>query len=181
MKIGRPFHQLSVGTLRRLIPAYRKYTDFNRLGFFRGLLESQKLSLDEQQELLALGKSTFARYYDFLVVKDPYTWDKLENLGITRTRQAENADWLKIREKQFEILRRKRFGHRNFGINSRHDCGYEHCKLNNFMTKPKYQSRYGSEIWFKQDSRKYSKKEKHLARKKEKRQRAWLAEDNWPY
>jgi hypothetical protein len=178
MKIGRPFHQLSASALRRLVPDYRKYTDFNRLGFFRGLVESQNLSLTEKQELRDLGKTTFTKYYDFLVVKDPHTWDKLENLGVTRTRQAEYADWQKIKEKQFEILRRKRFGHRNFGVNSRHDCGYEHCKLNNFMTKPRYQSRYGSEIWFKQDSDKYVKREQHQIRKKEKRRRAWLEEDH---
>jgi hypothetical protein len=179
MKIGRPINQLSAGALRRLIPLYRKYTDFNRLGLFRGIIESQKLELKEKLELRDLGKATFTKYYDFLVVKDPHTWAKLENLGVTRTRQDEVDDWRKIQKKQQEILSRKRFGHRNFGVNSRHDCGYEHCKLNNAMTRAKGPNRYGSEIWFKQDTNKQSKKEQNLVRQKEKRQRAWLEEDTW--
>ena len=179
MKIGHPINQLTAAAIRSLVPRYRRYTDFNRLGLFRGILESQKLNLKEKLELRDLGKATFSKYYDFLVVKDPHTWGKLENLGVTRTRQEEVDDWRKIQEKQQEILSRKRFGHRNFGVNSRHDCGHDDCRFNNYMTRPKHPYSYGSEIWFKQDANKYNKKEQRLARNKEKRQRAWLEEDNW--
>lgn len=179
MKIGQPINQLSASVLRGLLPSYRKYTDFNRLGFFRGLCESQKLTLEEKEELRDLGKTIFAKYYDFLVVKDPHTWDRLENLGNDRTQQEITADWKKINERQYVILKNKEFGHRNFGIHSRHDCCYENCKLNNAMTKPKYSISFGLEIWFDQDANKYGKKERALLRKKEKRQRRWLKEDSW--
>ncbi|SEQ79602.1 hypothetical protein [Neolewinella agarilytica] len=177
MKIGRPINQLTARALRRLLSDYRRYTDFNRLGLFRGILESQILNPHEKQEIRDLAKETFRKYYDFLVVKDPYTWDRLEHLGENRNRQQEGQDWKEIRRKQEEILRRKRIRHRNFGVYSRHDCGYETCNVNNCMTRPKGPNRYGSEMSFDSDRYKYARKEKSRRHKQQRRRKDWLKEE----
>lgn len=36
---------------------------------------------------------------------------------------------------QQKILKEKRFGHRNFGDYSKHNCGYENCPYNGIMVK----------------------------------------------
>jgi hypothetical protein len=45
----------------------------------------------------------------------------------------EKQFWNQIRINQEKILKDKKIKHRNFGIYSKHTCGYETCNLNGLM------------------------------------------------
>jgi hypothetical protein len=178
MKIGRKIRDLSASKIRRIMLDYQKYTDFNRLGLFRGILESEKLSLEEKKELRDAAIAGFPKYFDFLVIKDPETWDQLQHLGEERLRSEIRRDWEEVRRLQQRLLKEKKLQHRNFGIYSKHLCGHDLCGYNGSMVRAKHSPRYGYEMFFDTDNRRdgYHLKQKEYCRKKAKRARQWLAD-----
>lgn len=133
MKIGVKFSQLNYQEYVRIIGSYQKYTDFNILGLYRSIVENDKLDLDAKLAIRALAHKQFIKSFEFLQLKDPYTYIQVSTLGETLTVADERRLWENIRTNQEKILKDKRIKHRNFGIYSKHDCGYEDCCYNGMM------------------------------------------------
>ncbi|MBC8083206.1 MAG: hypothetical protein H7Z21_08345 [Hymenobacter sp.] len=135
MKVGKQFNTLTYGEYLHLIANYKKFTDFNTLGLFRSLVETTKLSLEQKLELRKVAVAAFPKTFEFLQLKDPTTYFEVSTLGKTLTKADENQAWNDIRQNQQKIWESKRLGHRNFGIYSKHVCGYENCHLQGLMLK----------------------------------------------
>lgn len=134
-KITKPFNQFTKQEYLETIPNHKQYSDFNTLGLYRSLLENENLSLEEKLEIRDLAHAHFQKTFDFLQLKDPFTYLRVYHLGEELTRQQEMAFWEIIRENQEKILKDKKINHRNFGIYSKHNCGYETCPYNGLMIK----------------------------------------------
>ena len=135
MKIGRPFNQLQEEEYRTCIENHKQYDDFNTLGLYRSLLENELLTMEEKLKIRDFAHIFFQKTFDFLQLKDPYTYFKVSTLGEDLTRGDELNHWRIIRQNQQQILKQKKIKHRNFGAYSKHDCGYEHCPYNGLMVK----------------------------------------------
>lgn len=133
MKIGQKFNKLTLKEYFFYIENHKKYTDFNTLGLYRSILENEKLSLEEKLKVRDYANQFFQKTFDFLQLKDPYTFFQLSTLGEALMAGDENQFWNKIRENQEKILKDKRIKHRNFGNYSKHNCGYETCHYNGLM------------------------------------------------
>lgn len=135
MKINRQLNTLSYSEYFHLLRSYTRYTDFNSLGLFRSILENEKLTLEQKIAIRYASISTFPKFFIFLQVKDPWTYQKLTLLGQDFT--AADEDRLRdiIELNQQRILADKRIKHRNFGIYSKHSCGYDTCHMNGLMIK----------------------------------------------
>src|SRR5690606_8587947 len=103
MKIGKPFNQFTKQEYLETIPNHKQYSDFNTLGLYRSLLENENLSLDEKLEIRDLANIHFQKTFDFLQLKDPFTYLKVYHLGEELTRQQESAFWDIIRKNQEKI------------------------------------------------------------------------------
>tara|TARA_R110002020_G_scaffold184079_2_gene380846 strand:+ start:193 stop:726 length:534 start_codon:yes stop_codon:yes gene_type:complete len=168
MKIGKPFNQLQEEEYLAIIENHKQYDDFNTLGLYRSLLENELLTLEEKLKIRDFANHYFQKTFDFLQLKDPYTYFKVSTLGEILTHGDELNHWRLIRESQQEILKQKRIKHRNFGAYSKHDCGYAHCPYNGLMVK---QGSGLEEIsmHFKTDNNRTSKKAKAQRLAKEQR------------
>ncbi|MGI4737802.1 MAG: hypothetical protein ACRYG7_21765 [Janthinobacterium lividum] len=135
MKIGKKLNMLTYQEYLQLLSSYKKYTDFNHLGLFRSILENAKLSLVQQLEIRDIAIQVFPKFFEFLQVKDPSTFLRLEKLGKSLTIADEQNLRNKLEINQQKILASKRIKHRNFGIYSKHGCGYPTCHFNGIMTR----------------------------------------------
>jgi hypothetical protein len=135
MKINRQFNTFNLREYMDIIPNYKKYTDFNTLGLYRSIHETQKLSTEEKIVVRDYANTFFQKTYDFLQIKDPWTYVDLEILGLDLTRQQEHLVWEKVGVYQQIYLKEKKIKHRNFGMFSKHSCGYENCPYNGIMIK----------------------------------------------
>jgi hypothetical protein len=135
MKIGRKLSTFSQGEYHNLLKNYLRFTDFNSLGLFRSILENEKLTLEQKIDIRDAAKNTFPKFFTFLQVKDPWTFRKLELLGQDVTVADEDRLRDVIALNQQKILENKRIKHRNFGVYSKHSCGYDTCFMNGLMTK----------------------------------------------
>jgi hypothetical protein len=133
MKIGVKFNLLTEQEYVRIIGNHQKYTDFNTLGLYRSILENDKLDLDAKIAIRALAHEQFIKSFEFLQLKDPDTYIKVSTLGETLTIADKRQLWENVRTNQEKILKDKRIKHRNFGIYSKHDCGYADCFYNGIM------------------------------------------------
>ena len=97
MKVGQQFNTLTYGEYLHLIANCQKFTDFNTLGLFRSLVETTKLSLKQKLELRQVAIAAFAKTFDFLQLKDPHTYFKVDTLGETLTKADESQAWDDIR------------------------------------------------------------------------------------
>jgi hypothetical protein len=123
MKLGRQINTFTYNEYIYLLENYKKFTDFNHLGLFRSILENAKLSLTQQLEVRDSAIRKLPKFFEFLQVKDPSTFLRLKKLR-------------KVLEiNQQKILANKRIKHRNFGIYSKHGCGYSTCHFNGVMTR----------------------------------------------
>ena len=170
MKIGKPFNQFTKEEYLESIPNHKQYSDFNTLGLYRSLLENENLSLGDKLEIRDFANQYFQKTFDFLQLKDPKTYFEVTTLGEELTVADERNHWRMIIENQEKIIKEKRFGHRNFGTYSKHDCGYDYCPYNGLMIK---QGSHLAEtsMCFKSDKNTTEKKLKSQYRKKE--QRNW--------
>jgi hypothetical protein len=75
----------------------------------------------------------FQKTYDFLQLKDPKTYIDVLTLGEELTKADERQLWENVKANQQKILADKKIKHRNFGIYSIHDCGYDTCVYNGMM------------------------------------------------
>lgn len=135
MKINRQFNTFNLREYMDIIPNHKKYTDFNTLGLYRSIHETQKLSTKEKIAVRDFANTFFQKTYDFLQIKDPWTYVDLEMLGLNLTNQQEHLIWEKVRIYQQEYLKEKRIRHRNFGVFSKHCCGSEYCQYKGLMLK----------------------------------------------
>lgn len=133
MKIGKRFNLLSVKEYLHYIENHKKYADFNALGLYRSILENEKLTLAEKILVRDFANKFFQKYFDFLQIKDPFTYIKLFILGESLTVADEKQLLNQIKVHQQKFLKNKRIKHRNFGIYSKHSCGYESCNYNGLM------------------------------------------------
>lgn len=168
MILNKPFNQFSYQEYLDVIPNHKQYSDFNTLGLYRSLLENKQLNLEEKLEIRELANTYFQKSFDFLQVKDPFTYLNVYNLGTELTRQQERDFWDTILKNQKKILNSKRIRHRNFGTYSKHDCGYDYCPYNGLMIK---QGSTLAENVMCEDNRQKEKKQKALRNGRE--QRAW--------
>jgi hypothetical protein len=133
MKIGRQFNTLTVKEYFFYIDKHKKYTDFNTLGLYRSLSENEKLTVAEKTEVRDYAHELFKKLFDFLQLKDPVTYVDVSTLGQELTKGDKDRIWEDIRISQQKILKDKRIGHRNFGVYSKHNCGYDDCRFNGVM------------------------------------------------
>lgn len=134
MKIGKQFNTCSKSEYFHYIDNYKKYTDFNTLGLYKSIVENEKLSLEEKLEVREYAHQIFHKTFEFLQLKDPFTYIKVSTLELKEmTVGDQNKLWDDIRKNQEKIIKKKRLGHRNFGTYSKHDCGYDTCPLNGIM------------------------------------------------
>lgn len=135
MNIGQPFNRLTVKEYFFYIDNYKKYTDFNTLGLYRSLLENEKLDVAEKIAVRDYAHKIFSKTFDFLQLKDPYTFVKVSTLGIELTKADESQLWNDVKHNQERILKEKKIKHRNFGKYSKHNCGYDTCPYNGLMIR----------------------------------------------
>jgi len=135
MKISRQLNTFSYREYIHLLKNHTRYTDFNSLGLFRSILENEELTPKQKIEIRDAAIGTFPKFFVFLQVKDPWTYRKLMLLGQDFTEADENRLRDIIEFNQQKILADKRIKHRNFGIYSKHSCGYDTCYMNGLMIK----------------------------------------------
>lgn len=135
MEIGQKFSNLTLKEYLFYIENNKKYTDFNTLGLYRSIIENEKLTLDEKLLLREFAHVHFKKTFDFLQLKDPYTFVKISTLGQELTVADERQIWNDVISNQQKILKDKRIKHRSFGNYSKHNCGYDDCPYNGLMIK----------------------------------------------
>lgn len=135
MEIGKKFNLLTVKEYLHYIENHKKYVDFNTLGLYRSIIENENLSLSDKILVRDFANKFFRKTFDFLQVTDPYTYFELSTLGNRLTIADEKELWSQIRFNQEKILKDKKIKHRNFGIYSKHICGFETCSYNGLMIK----------------------------------------------
>lgn len=168
MEIGQKFNTLTLKEYLFYIDNYKKYTDFNTLGLYRSIVEHEKLSLADKLLVRDYAHKTFKKSFDFLQLKDPKTFVEVEYLGQELTEGDVQNCWNNIRLNQQLILADKRIKHRNFGVYSKHNCGYDNCFLNGIMIRQG--SRLAEDTMrFDSDKNHYVSKEKSEKRKAERK------------
>jgi len=176
MKIGRKFNQLSKSEYFHFIDNYKKYTDFNTLGMFRSICENEKLNLEDRKEIRDYANTIFEKTFNFYQLKDPETYFDLTTLGLELTIADERKIWDNIRQNQEKILAEKKIKHRNFGVYSKHNCGYEDCPYNGLMIKQGSKFSEGS-IHFNTDKSTISSKMKSEESKKQRKNSKQIIRD----
>jgi hypothetical protein len=119
MEIGVKFNQLTYREYIYILDRHQKYTDFNPLALYRSIIENKKLDLEQKIAIRDLAHQHFFKFFEFLQVKDPYTYMEVSKLGEALTAGEDDRLWETILKNQEKILKAKRIKHRNFGINSK--------------------------------------------------------------
>lgn len=168
MLIGRKFNTFTSNEYFFYIDNYKKYKDFNILGIYRSIVENEKLTLENKIEVREYAHKTFKKSFDFLQLKDPGTFVEVQYLGQELTKGDEIKIWNDIRRNQQIILENKKIKHRNFGLYSRHNCGYDDCVWNGIMIR---QGSWLTEsnMHFDKDKNKYQQKVKSDKRKSDRK------------
>jgi hypothetical protein len=135
MKIGVKFNQLTYAEYLQVIEYHQKYTDFNTLGLYRSILENDKLDTSQKIAIRDIAHKKFFKTFEFLQLKDPYTYIQVATIGETLTKVNESQLWKNISVNQAKILKSKKIKHRNFGIYAKHDCRYDDCPYNGVMIR----------------------------------------------
>lgn len=133
MTIEQQFNALTKQELVFFIDNYKQYADFNTLGLYRSVLENESLTIKDKIEIRDYANKTFRKTFDFLQIKDPYTYVKLISLGEELTKADEKQIWRDVCQWQGETLKDKKIKHRNFGDYSKHNCGDINCVYNGLM------------------------------------------------
>jgi hypothetical protein len=177
MKIDKPFNTLTKNEYLLYIPEHKKYSDFNTLGLYRSLLENEKLSIEQKIEVRDIAHQNFFKTFEFLQLKDPRTYLEVSTLGQEMTVADERQAWEDIRTNQEKIIKEKKLNHRNFGQYSKHNCGYEDCPMNGIMIK---EGSWMAEwhMRFDSDSNEYAKQEKSERRKKDRKNKHQIINEN---
>jgi hypothetical protein len=168
MKINRQLNTLSYSEYLHLLKNYSRFTDFNSLGLFRSVLENEKLTLAQKIEIRDAAINTFPKFFTFLQVKDPWTFERLKMLGQDFTVADERSLWNVVQLNQQKILADKRIRHRNFGTYSKHSCGYDTCHFNGIMIRQGSRLAEG-EMHFHTDKSHYPLREKSELRRRDRK------------
>lgn len=168
MKIGKPFKTLQLREYVFYIDHHHKYTDFNTLGLYRSILENDKLDEHQKIELREYANKTFGKSYHFLQLKDPQTYFHLQTIGMKLTVGDEKQLWKDIIAGQQKLLSDKKIKHRNFGVYSKHTCGYDSCHLDGLMIR-RGSMMADSFMQFGSDKCSYMEKEKSDRRKSDRK------------
>ncbi len=168
MEIGQKFNQLTFEEYFYYVDNYKKYTDFNTLGLYRSIVENVKLSLKEKIDVREYCHLTFKKTFDFLQLKDPKVFFEISTLGQELTNGDIVKIWDDIKINQQKILKDKKIRHRNFGIYSKHNCGYENCVWNGLMIKQGSWLADGN-MHFTDDKNKYQQKLNSEGRKSDRK------------
>ncbi|TWI84240.1 hypothetical protein [Chitinophaga japonensis] len=177
MKIGQRFNKLTLKEYFFYIDNYKKYTDFNILGLYRSIIENDKLDITSKIEVREYTHKTFKKSFDFLQLKDPQTYFDIITIGKELTQADENQIWSDIINNQQKILADKKIKHRNFGIYSKHSCGYSTCPLNGLMIR---QGALISErfMHFNSDKNEYAAKNKSDRRRADRKRKKQTIQKN---
>ena len=151
MKIDQKFNTLSVSQYLHYIKNYKKYIDFNTLGLYRSLMENEALNLKDKIKIRDYAHEFFFKAFEFLQIKDPYTYFEVESLGEELTASYIFKTRNKIKEYQEKTLKEKRIKHKNFGITSKHECGRKYCPYDGLMLKANARIGKGC-IWYDHDN-----------------------------
>jgi hypothetical protein len=171
MRLIEKYSDLTYKEYLKLLLEYKKHK-INTLGFFRSILESTKLTIEEKIHVRDEALAIFSKSFDFLQVKDPKTYVEIVTLGNLVTKGEKDALWDTIMHNQEKILKEKRIKHRNFGTYSKHICGYESCPYNGKMIQQgKFMCEY--EMSLPSDSNKANKGMKSKISKKDQKQKFW--------
>jgi hypothetical protein len=168
MEIGQKFNQLTVKEYFRYINNHKKYTDFNTLGLYRSIIENEKLSISDKIEIRDYAHNAFKKTFDFLQLKDPYTFVTVSTLGQSLTIADEKQIWSNVISNQEKILKDKKIKHRNFGQYAKHNCGHDDCPYNGLIIKQDSILMY-SNMHFESDKNKYAARDKSDRRKAERK------------
>jgi hypothetical protein len=168
MEIGQKFNQLNLKEYFFYIDNHKKYKDFNTLGLYRSIVENEKLTLEEKIEVREYSHKTFKKTFDFLQLKDPKVYVEVSTLGQELTSGDKERIWNEVRMSQQKILADKRIKHRNFGVYSKHSCGYEDCVWNGLMIRQGSWLAEGN-MHFAGDKNSYQKKLKSEKRRSDRR------------
>ena len=133
MEIPKKFNEMTLKQIISYIDNREKYTNFNTLGLYRSIVENEKLTLAEKLELRTYAHAIFQKTFDFLQLKDPKTYMDVSTLGEELTKADEKQLWQNVVKYQERLLKEKKINHRNFGIYSIHDCGYDTCPYKGMM------------------------------------------------
>ncbi|MFN0201065.1 MAG: hypothetical protein ACKVTZ_06065 [Bacteroidia bacterium] len=120
-----------------MITNHKRYSNFNTLGLYRGIVESEKLSVEEKIQVRDFANKIFGKTYDFLQIKDGHTYYHLHTLGKEMTKADEEQVWEGMKAYKDQFLKRKHIKHHNFGNRAKHSCGYEDCYMNGRMLNQK--------------------------------------------
>jgi hypothetical protein len=170
MEIGQKFNQLTVKEYFHYIDNHKKYTDFNTLGLYRAIIENEKLNLNDKIEVRDHAHKLFKKTFDFLQLKDPYTFVAVSTLGQSLTVADEKQIWSDVISNQEKILKDKKIKHRNFGQYAKHNCGHDDCPFNGLMIKQDSILMY-SNMHFESDKNKYAAKDKADRLKSERKEK----------
>ena len=107
MEIGKQFNTLSFEEYFFYIDNYKKYSDFITLGLYRSLSENEKINLEEKILIRNYANKSFEKTFNFLQIKDPWTYLKVQTLGLELTNADKEELWRKIRINQEKILHQK--------------------------------------------------------------------------
>lgn len=143
MKIDRKFNTLTFKEYFDFIGNHKKYTDFNTLGLYRSLTENENLDTAQKIEVREYAHSFFKKQFDFLQIKDTETYISVSTIGQELTEGDTHQMWVDVWSYQEMTLKEKRIKHRNFGVYSKHMCGYDDCPYNGMMLQ---QGSYLAEI-----------------------------------
>lgn len=135
MQIDRQFNTLTKTEYLLYISEYKKYSDFNTLGLYRSLLENDLLTIEDKIEVRDFAHMKFLKAFEFFQLKDPGTYIKVSTLGQDLTVADEQQAWNNVKTNQEKWINEKKPGHRNFGVYSKHNCGYKDCPMNGVMIK----------------------------------------------
>jgi hypothetical protein len=168
MKIEQKFNRLTLKEYFHYIDNHKKYTDFNTLGLYRSIIENENLTIASKIELRDYAHKVFRKSFDFLQLKDPYTFVTVSTLGQELTVADEKQIWADVISNQEKILKDKKIKHRNFGEYSKHNCGHDGCPYNGLMIKQDSILAY-SNMHFRADTNKYLAKDRSDRRKSERK------------
>ena len=85
MNIGKKFNLLNAEEYLNYIKNHRKYLDFNTLGLYRSIIENENLTLVDKIKVRDFANNFFQKSFNFLQIKDPFTYFQLLTLGKSLT------------------------------------------------------------------------------------------------
>ena len=97
MKIERQFNELNFEEYKFFIDNHKTYSDFNTLGLYRSISENVKINTEEKILIRDYANQIFQKTFDFLQVKDPWTYLKVQTIGMELTNGDKEELWRKIR------------------------------------------------------------------------------------